>query len=61
MLNCDMGPNAGRNTTRAPNVTLPAASIFNPPYPINSGNMQVRVCAPLSLYGCKAISAGNTV
>ena len=42
MLNCDMGPDAGRNTTRAPNVTLPAASIFNPPYPINSGNMQVR-------------------
>ena len=55
MLNCDMGPDAGRNTTRNPNITLPAASIFNPPYPINSGNMQVRVCAPLSLCGCKAI------
>ena len=49
MLNCDMGPDAGRNTTRAVNITLPAASIFNPPYPINSGNMQVRVRTSLTL------------
>ena len=49
MLNCDMGPNAGRNMTRNPNITLPAASIFNPPYPINSGNMQVPPRAPRGL------------
>ena len=41
MLNCASGPDAGRNTTRAANVTLPAAGIFNPPYAINSGNRQV--------------------
>jgi len=42
MLNCDMGPDAGRNTTRPANLTLPAAGIFNPPYAINSGNREVR-------------------
>lgn len=41
MLNCASGPDAGRNTTHAANVTLPAAGIFNPPYAINSGNRQV--------------------
>ena len=51
MLNCDVGPDAGRNTTRNPNITLPAASIFNPPYPINSGNMQVRAAKPVWLQG----------
>ena len=40
MLNCDMGPDAGRNTTRPANLTLPAAGIFNPPYAINSGNRE---------------------
>ncbi|KAK9822226.1 hypothetical protein WJX81_001471 [Elliptochloris bilobata] len=41
MLNCDMGPDAGRNVTLMANATLPAASIFEPPYAINSGNRQL--------------------